>query len=95
MKRAIDLRDGSRKIIKLVFHEKFKAHIGSIEFECFRSPKKEARILDLVAGHKNFMHGYSARDERHNVVRVIDFIFGSVSSKIVTHAHNRTVWVVD
>jgi len=76
VKRAIDLSDGSHKIIKLVFHERFKAHIAGYEFECFRSPRKEARILDLVSGHKNFMHGYSACDDKENVVRVLDFIYG-------------------
>jgi hypothetical protein len=64
VKRAIDLEDGSLKIMKLVFYEKFMSHIGDIEFERFRSPKKEARILELVSGHKNFMHGYSTRDEK-------------------------------
>ncbi|MEJ2270543.1 MAG: serine/threonine-protein kinase, partial [Desulfobulbaceae bacterium] len=49
---------------------------GGIEYECFRSPKKEARILDLVAGHNNFMHGYSIQDEEGNLVRVLDFIQG-------------------
>jgi serine/threonine protein kinase len=76
VKRAIDLKSGSLKIIKLVFYEKFTAHIGDIEFECFRSPKKEARILDLVAGHTNFMHGYSIEDGKANLVRVLDFIEG-------------------
>jgi len=76
VKRAIDLLDGSHKIVKLVFHERFKAHVAGFEFECFRSPRKEARILDLVSGHKNFMHGYSVCDEKENVVRVLDFIYG-------------------
>jgi len=47
VKRSIDLRSGKTKIIKLVFFEKFIARIGEIEFECFRSPRKEARILNL------------------------------------------------
>jgi len=64
VKRAIDLRDGSLKIMKLVFYERFMSHIGDIEFERFRSPKKEARILELVSDHKNFMHGYSIQDEK-------------------------------
>jgi serine/threonine protein kinase len=76
VKRAIDLESGSLKIIKLVFYESFKARIGGIEFECFRSPKKEARILDRVAGHNNFMHGYSVEDEEGNLIRVLDYIFG-------------------
>lgn len=56
--------------------KKFMARIGEIEFECFRSPKKEARILDLVADHKNFMQGYSIQDEKGNLIRILDFIKG-------------------
>jgi len=77
VKRAIDLKGGSLKVIKLVFYEKFTTHIGGIAFECFRSPRKEARILDLVAGHKNFMHGHAVKDEAENLVRVLDFIAGN------------------
>ncbi|MEJ2234501.1 MAG: serine/threonine-protein kinase [Syntrophobacterales bacterium] len=76
VKRAIDLRSGNLKIMKLVFYENFMSRIGDIEFECFRSPKKEARILDLVSGHKNFMHGYSIQDEKDNLIRILDFIRG-------------------
>jgi serine/threonine protein kinase len=84
VKRAIDLTDGSLKILKLVFHEKFMVKIGDIEFECLRSPKKEARILDLVADSRNFMHGFSVKDERGNIVRVLDFIKGDPLSR---HVH--------
>jgi len=83
VKLAIDLRDGSRKVIKLVFHEKFKAHIGGLEFDCFRSPKKEARILDLVSKEKNFMRGYWVKDKNENVVRVLDFIYGPPLSNYI------------
>ncbi len=76
VKRAIDLKNGNLKILKLVFYEKFTSHIGSIAFECFRSPRKEARILDLVAGHKNFMHGHAIKDRAENIIRVLDFIQG-------------------
>ncbi len=76
VKRAIDLKTGDLKIIKLVFYETFKTRIGGIEFECFRSPKKEARILDVVNGHRNFMHGYSIEDKKGNIIRVLDYIFG-------------------
>ena len=76
VKRAIDLKTGDPKILKLVFYETFTSHIGGIAFECFRSPRKEARILDLVAGHKNFMHGYAIKDQAENVIRVLDFIRG-------------------
>jgi len=83
VKRAFDLQDGSRKILKLVFHERFTAHIGDIEFECFRSPKKEARVLELVGNHKNFMHGYATTDQKGNIVRVLDFIYGKPLSILV------------
>jgi hypothetical protein len=76
VKRAIDLEDGSPKILKLVFYEKFKVSVGGIEFQCFRSPRKEARILDLVHDHKNFMHGFSTEDEKGNTIRVLDMIKG-------------------
>jgi len=76
VKNAIDLKNGNRKIIKLVFYEKLKSRIGGIEFDCFRSPKKEARILSLVSGHKNFMHGFSRKDQKDNIVRILDFIEG-------------------
>lgn len=76
VKRSIDLTDGSRKTIKFVFHEKFMVTIAGIPFECFRSPRKEARILKLVADHKNFMHGYAVEDEKGNIVRVLNIING-------------------
>jgi hypothetical protein len=83
VKRAIDLESEEHKIIKLVFYEKFMAHVGEIAFECFRSPKKEARILDLVKGHPNFMQGFSVKDEKDNVVRILDFIYGKALPRFV------------
>jgi hypothetical protein len=90
VKSAIDLSDGSKKIIKLVFHERFQARIGDLFFDCARSPLKEARILDLVREHINFMHGYPVQDAASNIVRVIDFIPGQTmadypSSKEMQH----------
>ena len=76
VKRAVDLQTGASKIIKLVFYESFMSRIGGIEFECFRSPKKESRILDLVTGHKNFMQGFAVNDDKGNIVRIIDLIHG-------------------
>jgi nucleotide-binding universal stress UspA family protein len=32
---------------------------------------------------------------RQGISRSEEFLFGSISSKIVTHARNRTVWVVE
>jgi serine/threonine protein kinase len=59
-----------------VFHERFTAHIGEIAFECFRSPRKEARILALVAEHPNFMQGTAVSDEKNNIVRILEVISG-------------------
>jgi hypothetical protein len=85
VKRAIDLETEESKILKLVFHERFIANIGCIEFECFRSPKKEARILDLVKAHPNFMHGFSVKDEKGNLVRILDYIYGQPLSQVITN----------
>ena len=97
VKRAIDLRTGETKFIKLVFRETFVARVGDLSFECFRSPRKEARILELVSEHKNFMHGYSRKDEKGNIVRIIDVVPGIPLSKYVgkiemdheTYYHNQ------
>ncbi|MFO7965259.1 MAG: serine/threonine-protein kinase [Desulfobacterales bacterium] len=76
VKRSIDLDRGEMCIIKLVFYEKFKTSVGGIEFECFRSPRKEARILQMVRNHPNFMHGESVVDEKGNTIRILDYIKG-------------------
>lgn len=76
VRRAISLLDGRTRVIKMVFHEQFMARIGEIVFNCVRSPGKEARILELVRGHSNFMQGYSVMDPGGNIVRVLDFIKG-------------------
>lgn len=83
VKRAVDLADGSTKIIKLVMHERFTAKVGGLAFECVRSPKKEARILDLVRGHPHFMQGFSVPDEAGNITRIIDYIHGKKMSDYV------------
>jgi hypothetical protein len=53
-----------------VFYEKFPVSMGSMQIECYRSPRKEARILDLVKGDMRFMQGYSRDDAAGNNVRV-------------------------
>jgi hypothetical protein len=83
VKRGIDLLSGEMCIVKLAFYEKFEAVVGGIRFECFRSPRKEARILELVKDHPNFMHGHSALDVRGNTVRVLDYIAGKTLSDYV------------
>ena len=76
VKRARDLTDGSTKILKLTFLERFEANVGGLSFECFRSPRKEARILELVRGDSNFMQGHSVTDSAGNIIRILDFIRG-------------------
>lgn len=76
VRRALDLTTGDTKIIKMAFLENFRTKVGDIIFECVRNPKKEARILDLVRGHPNFMQGYGTQDSKGNVIRVIDYIHG-------------------
>lgn len=103
VRRALDLTDGTAKIIKMVFHEHFNANVGGLSFECVRSPKKEARILEMVRGHSNFMQGFSAQDEKGNIVRIIEFIAGERMANTVlklgtTHEdyfHNHFPAVLD
>jgi hypothetical protein len=87
VKRAIDLKDGSKKVIKMVFHEKFTATVGGLTFDCVRSPGKEARILDMVRGHQKFMQGFSVKDTAGNIIRIIDYIPGStIADRILEQA---------
>jgi hypothetical protein len=81
VRRAVDLYTGETKIIKMVFLEKFRAKVGDLVFECVRSPKKEARILELVRGHPNFMHGISVKDSAGNIIRIIDHIPGKTMAE--------------
>lgn len=83
VKRAVKLEDGAKKIIKLVFYERFTSTIGKIAFECFRSPRKEARILALVKGLPNFMQGVSITDDHGNVVRILDLIQGKTLDSFI------------
>jgi hypothetical protein len=76
VKRAVDWQNGEPKIIKLVFYEEFDLPIGKLKVRCYRSPAKEARILELVAGHAHFMQGESLRDVKGNLVRVLEVVRG-------------------
>jgi hypothetical protein len=103
VKRARDLSDGSVKIIKFVFHERFEAKVGGIVFDCFRSPKKEAKILDLTRGNIRFMQGFSVVDDSGNIIRIIDFIKGKTLADSVLllgkeyedYYHNHLPLVLD
>jgi len=76
VKRCRCLETGQRNILKLVFHESFPMTIGSMVVTCIRSPRKEARILDLVRGDDRFMQGVTIPDTTGNPVRILDIVAG-------------------
>jgi len=76
VKRAMELESGTRKILKLAFFETFKMMMGDVPVECFRSPRKEARILEKTRDDPSFMNGFATEDTAGNVVRVLDRING-------------------
>jgi hypothetical protein len=76
VKRVYDLDTKERKIIKLVFHESFVTTLAGIKITCFRSPTKEANILNLVTEHPCFMQGQAFNDEKGNNVRILDVVRG-------------------
>jgi len=84
VKRAIDGDTGEPKIIKLVFQEQFTQRLGGCTVRCFRSPAKEARVLERVRGHPHFMTGFAVRDAAGNDVRIIDLIRGPTLDDVVT-----------
>jgi hypothetical protein len=71
-----DLMTNERFIIKLVFHETYELSIGQLKVTCFRSPEKEARVLELVSENPYFMHGQSVLDEVNNIVRILNIVDG-------------------
>ncbi len=76
VKRCRCLEDGARKLLKLVFYENFPMTIGSMTVTCTRSPRKEARILELVRGDDRFMQGETVLDTAGNPVRILDVVAG-------------------
>jgi len=83
VKRSINLLTGELKVLKWVFKEHFEARIGSLVFECVRSPQKEARILELVRGREDFMQGTTEQDAAGHPLRILDYIHGRTLSQIV------------
>ncbi|MBW1989218.1 MAG: serine/threonine protein kinase [Deltaproteobacteria bacterium] len=86
VKRAIDLATGKKKVVKLAFYESFELSLGEQKVRCYRSPKKEARILEKTAGDGRFMQGISVADAAGNPVRILDRILGK-SLYAVIHAY--------
>ncbi len=76
VKIAIDADTGEKKLIKLSYFEGFETSLAGIKIRFFRNPEKEARILELVRDHPNFMQGESYQDAAGNTVRVLDVVRG-------------------
>lgn len=76
VKRCRHLETGERRILKLVFYEKFSLQMGEMQIPCYRSPRKEARILDKVRNDPRFMQGFSVEDTAGNNVRVLQVVLG-------------------
>lgn len=89
VKRAMELESGERKILKLAFFETFKMMMGDVPVECFRSPRKEARILEKTREDSSFMNGFSAEDSAGNVVRVLDRINGVSIYRHMQNIHSQ------
>jgi hypothetical protein len=83
VRRAVDLADGTAKVVKFVFREQFETRIGELAIRRFRSPRKEARILDLVRDEPHFMHGRWELDAAGNNVRILEYIRGRRFDEIV------------
>lgn len=77
VKRCRELETGNQQIIKLEFYEKFDVTIGSIQSSCYRSPRKESRILQLINNDMRFMQGRTVLDTKGNCVRILDIIYGT------------------
>jgi predicted Ser/Thr protein kinase len=78
-----ELATGVSYIIKLVFHETFDITLGQFTIPCYRSPEKEARILELVQGRPHFMQGELLLDAAGNLVRVIVPVNGNRLDKVI------------
>ncbi|WP_208599133.1 serine/threonine protein kinase [Desulfonatronum thioautotrophicum] len=83
VKRCRDLETEELYILKLVFHEHFDQHIGSMTIRCFRSPEKESRILELVKNDVRFMQGVTLNDTANNPVRILEMIRGRSLDSVI------------
>lgn len=87
--RVEDLATGVPYILKLVFHETFDISFGPFTIPCYRSPEKEARILELVQGRPNFMQGESLLDDCGNLIRVINPVGGIRLDKAIHQSQTQ------
>lgn len=76
VKRVVDQETGEKKLMKLSFFETFETKLGGIVIDRFRDPEKEGSMLALTRDHPSFMQGEAIRDEKGNMVRVLDIIPG-------------------
>ncbi|MBF0117850.1 MAG: protein kinase [Desulfobacterales bacterium] len=77
VKRAIDMETGEKKLIKFAFFESFDTTLAGVKIKCFRSPQKEADILELVKNHPHFMHGTVVKDSAGHSIRILDVVRGA------------------
>jgi tRNA A-37 threonylcarbamoyl transferase component Bud32 len=87
VKRAVELETGAKKILKFVFYETFVSTLGAVSFNYVRSPEKEARVLEVVRGHPQFMQGFAVIDPAGNNIRVIDRINGRPLDLLIEDLH--------
>jgi hypothetical protein len=81
--KVVDLATGTPYILKLEFRETFDMRLGQLSITCYRSPEKEARILELVQGHPHFMQGETLVDAAGNLVRVLMPVSGNRLDKVI------------
>ncbi|WP_419175812.1 serine/threonine protein kinase [Desulfosediminicola sp.] len=81
--KVYDLESGERHIVKLVFHERYTIRLGGLEVTCYRSPEKEAQVIELTRRNPSFMQGYAALDEVGNLVRILEIVNGRRLDKVV------------
>lgn len=74
--RVYDLESGAHHIVKLVFYETYAIKLGELQVTCYRSPEKEAKVIELTQDNPAFMQGYAALDEANNLVRILDVVNG-------------------
>jgi len=83
--KVYDLETGELNILKLVFYETYSISLGDLEVKCYRSPEKEAKVIELVRGNPAFMQGYSVLDDADNLVRILDVVPGKRLDKYIEY----------